>query len=149
MPFPVEIVPTDMVEVDTFLIDTLQFTLRITLTESLNYITQTFEYKVINVCAKETMSATMTEFLFLAQKNKLNSLGQPYLMLNNTEVPKMFLSPVNITCEINSWYISLPSETTPINLTDDIAIRMMQVERTEKIDAITVDTTQELLDHQM
>ena len=70
-------------------------------------------------------------------------------MLNNTEVPKMFLSPVNITCEINSWYISLPSETTPINLTDDIAIRMMQVERTEKIDAITVDTTQELLDHQM
>ena len=58
----------------------------------------------------------------------------------------MFLPPINATCAINSWYMSLPSETTPIALTDEKAIRMRQVERLEKLEAIIVDTTEQLND---
>jgi len=42
--------------------------------------------------------------------------------------------------------MSLPSETTPIALTDEKAIRMRQVERLEKLEAIIVDTTEQLND---
>ena len=70
-------------------------------------------------------------------------------MVNTTEIPMMFAPPFNVSCSINEWYVSNTSSTERMADTNDTFIRLMQKGRTERLDAIWVNSTQGLTDHSM
>jgi hypothetical protein len=142
----VTIVPTDKFGIDTFLITTLNFTINLDLTKSLSYVSQPYTVNVINICDKETMNPKSSEFLYVVQKNKKDN-GEPVMVLNDTEVPDMFDANFDVKCVVKSWYVADEGLTAQIDITHDTAIRMLQVDRTEDIDSIKVNTTQGLTDH--